>query len=128
MNKKIKSFIWLTPFFMTSAFCGQPLAATESSQAVSQEIERIEDLIDVSKQNVSVLTQLKASIEKYQLLQSRYMQNQDNNDLLYQMIKEAYSILETIKKYQLASLFDPAFISELTLVSKPAAKLGLPKP
>ncbi len=99
-----------------------------SSDLISGEITKIDDLIDVSKQNVQVLTSLKTSIENYQELQSRYMQDPEDNEALYQMIKEAHSILESIKKSQLKPLFDPAFLSELAIISKPAAKLGLPKP
>ncbi len=127
MNKNIKSFLFLLILFTGQAFSEQK-DIKESPHETSQEVERVEDLIDVSKLNVTMLTQLKNSIEKYQLLQLQYMKDPEDNEVLYQMVKEAYAILDVIKKNQLTALFDPAFISELTIVSKPATKLGLPKP
>lgn len=99
----------------------------ESSELINKELTKIEDLIEVSKQNIQVLSSLKISIEKYQQLQSQYMQNPENNDLLFQMIKEAHVILDSIRKSQLLPLFDSAFISELTVMSKPLSKKNPPK-
>jgi hypothetical protein len=99
-----------------------------SSQMISNQLVKIEDCLEAAKQNVVALAQIKASMERYQQLQSRYRQNPDNNEVLYQMIKEAHALLEAIKTMQLTPLFDTAFISELTVVSKPVSKLGIPKP
>jgi len=93
-----------------------------------RETAMLGDLIEAAQANLKNLTRLKDLIQKYQTLQEQYMANPDDNETLYQMIKTAHTILEKIKEYHLTQLFDPAFLSELSIVSKPAAKLGLPKP
>jgi hypothetical protein len=115
-------------FFAHGAYGDQDVGGTASSQLISNQLVKIDEWLEAAKQNVRALSQIKASVEKYQHLQARYMQNPDNNEALYQMIKEAHSLLEAIKTMQLTPLFDAAFISELTVVSKPVAKLGIPKP
>lgn len=115
-------------FFAQLAYCDQDVGGTNSAQMISNQLIKIDEWLEASKQNVRALTQIKASVERYQHLQARYMQNPENNEALYQMIKEAHSLLEAIKTMQLTPLFEAAFISELTVVSKPVAKLGIPKP
>jgi hypothetical protein len=99
-----------------------------STQLIACQLDKINEWIEASRQHLLHLNQLKASVERYQQLQIQYIQSPENNEILYQMIREAHILLEEIKKWQLTSLFDSAFISELTVVSKPVAKLGIPKP
>ncbi len=114
--------------FFQAGFCDQGNGGTATSQMISHQLSKIDDCLEASRQNVVALTQLKASAARYQLLQARYMQYPEDNEVLYQMIKEAHALLEGIRALQLTSVFDPAFISELTVVSKPVTKLGIPKP
>lgn len=130
-----KSFVIAVSFFFLlsgTVFCQDHSARIsqfeDPANIIAKETAMLNDLIEASQQNLKNLTYLKGLIQKYQTLQSQYMVNPDDNEALYQMIKTAHAILEKIKENHLAPLFDPAFLSELTIISKPAAKLGIPKP
>lgn len=124
----MRIFIWITLLSylgMASLYAGDSL---ENKDLIDREITMLSDLIDATQQNLNNQIKLRDLIKQYQTYQKRYLEVADDNELLYQMIKTAYVILDIIKQNHLAEAFDPAFISELTIVSKPAAKRGLPKP
>jgi hypothetical protein len=100
----------------------------QDSTLVNTEIVLLDSLIQSAQENIKNLTQLKEMITAYQVEQVKYMKNPSDNEALYKMIKLAHAILENIKSSQLTLLFEPTFLSELTIISKPVAKLGIPKP
>ena len=122
-------------FAVVFSFCGMGLAYSQEvlpiddpSKVIEKELSMLSKLVDLSKINLTNLLSLKESIESYQKLQTHYMENLEDQETLYKMIKLAQAILVNIKQNQLIPLFDPAFISELTIISKPASKLGIPRP
>lgn len=111
-------------FAFLTICCFSAFAAEETSK----EVVMVDSLIECAQNNLNTLTALKDKILQYEAEQNRYMQDPQNTEALYKMIKLAHLILENIKSSQLTPLFEPSFLSELTIVSKPAAKLGIPKP
>ena len=100
--------------------CNKPLAANE--------LDTLNELIAATQRSLGIQIELREKILRYQELQRLSMENEDNFEQLYRLAKSAHIILETIKEQHLLQTFDAAFISELTLVSKPAAKRGIPRP
>ena len=94
---------------------------------IVNEVKMLDELILSSQKSLKNLIAIKELIQKYQGIQKKYLDNPNDNTALYQMIKAAHTILEAIKESKLTPLFDPAFLSELTIISKPATKLGIPK-
>jgi|694.fasta_scaffold28661_1 hypothetical protein len=121
MIKFFSAFI----FFLFSIYL---LQAEETNDLIGREIENLNDLIEATEKNLELQVKLRGMIKDYQKIQQNFLQNPEDNELLFQLVKNAHLILELIKEYRLNSLFDPAFLAELSLVSKPASKLGIPKP
>ena len=71
--------------------------------------------------------ELKALLEKYQTLNSQYLNHMDDRALALETGKTAQEALERIKEDKLLYLFDPSLISEMTLFAKLAAKPAIPK-
>lgn len=70
---------------------------------------------------------LKTLLEKYQSLHARYMNDMEDRALALETGKSAQEALERIKEDKLTYLFDPSFLSEMTLFAKLAAKPSIPK-
>lgn len=100
----------------------------EPNEVVANEIARLNLLIEATQQSLEQQRRLRDMVVEYQKIQARYMESTDDNELLYQLIKKAYAILEAIKAQHLEAAFEPEFLSELSLLSKPALKSGIPKP
>lgn len=101
----------------------------DSKDVVARELAMLEDHIEGTRCRLVNLEQLRDSIKQYQSFQLRYLQGKGSqHELLYQMVQAADLIMKNIKENRLNQLFDPAFISELTIMSKPAGKRGIPKP
>jgi hypothetical protein len=92
------------------------------------EISMLDNLINATEYTLNQQIKLRELIKKYQEIQARVLQGDDSNEVLFNMAKYADIILKTIKDNHLTQTFDPAFLGELSLVSKPAAKKGIPKP
>jgi hypothetical protein len=112
----------------TLAYSQEVLSIDDPSKVIEKELSMLSELIESSKVHLKNLVFLKESIDNYRKLQACCMENLEDQETLYKMIKLAQTILVNIKQNQLIPLFDPAFISELTILSKPAAKLGIPRP
>lgn len=95
---------------------------------LSKEIDLVGDMIASAENAIKNLQSLQSDLKKYQAIRKVCLENPDDNESLYKMIKLAQSILDQIKIAQLTTVFEPSFLSELTIVSKPASKLGIPKP
>ena len=120
----MRYFIWIILLSMSVS-----LHANDSSEdLIDREVAMLSDLIDATQQNLNDQIKLRNMIKEYQSYQKHYLEVAEDNELLYKMVKTAYAILDTIKRNHLAEAFDPAFINELTVVSKPATKRGIPKP
>ncbi len=100
----------------------------DTKDLVVGEIARLDQLIEATEQSLEGQKRLRERIEQYRELQVSYLSNSDDNELLFQLIKSAYTILESIKAQHLETAFEPEFLSELSVLSRPAVKSGLPKP
>lgn len=102
------------------------VTATENRAA--KELSALDHMIEATEQTLKNQIKLRELIKQYQELQKNYLLHPDDNETLYKMIKTAHIILENIKEYHLTQVMDQEFLSELTIISKPAAKLGVPRP
>lgn len=103
------------------------LFAADTKDVVSSELAMLDTLIEATKKSLANEITLKEQITRYQKIQELYLLGASDNDTLYKMAHLALRILETIKESHLTQNFDPAFLSELTLISRPATKPGIPK-
>lgn len=120
-------------YFLLLSLFGQ-LAASSSptvldpKEIVSNELARLDFLIEATEKSLQQQQKLRSLLKDYQKLQAQYLNQPDDNELLFQLIKSAYTILETIKTLHLETAFEPEFLSELTVLAKPAIKSGMPRP
>lgn len=95
---------------------------------VNNELSMLDNLIEVTQQSVDSQKKLRDLIRLYQTLQTQYLQNEDDKELLYKIVRVAYLASESIKENHLSQIFDPDFLKELNLFAQIAAKRGIPKP
>ena len=100
----------------------------DPEEVVANEIARLDQLIEATQRSLEQQRKLREMIRQYQQIQTKYLNDSEDNELLYQLIKSAYAILENIKAQHLETAFEPEFLSELSVLSKPALKSGIPKP
>lgn len=126
-------------FFLMSNFSMQVFARENSmspdlktvkdpANLINHEISRLDNLIQATQQSLEGQKRLRDCIVEYQRIQNLYLQNTNDNELLFQMVKSAYRTLSSIKENHLTQTFDIEFISELTMLSQIATKRGIPKP
>lgn len=121
-------------FFLFIIFaCGQtngaiPTSIKDPAALIDNEITRLDTLIQATEQSLEAQKKLRAQIIDYQNVQELYLKNTKDNDLLLKVVKSAYRTLQDIKKNHLTQTFDSDFIDELTVLSQPATKRGIPKP
>lgn len=112
--------------------CQLPIYATTSIKdpeaMIGNEISRLDTLIQATELSLEGQKKLRVQIIEYQKLQEHYLSNTKDNELLLKLVKSAYRTLNTIKENHLTQTFDNDFIDELTVISKPATKRGIPKP
>jgi hypothetical protein len=100
----------------------------DTKDLVANELTRLDQLIEATSLSLEQQKQLRERVKGYQELHAKYLADPDDNERLYRLIKSAYTILESIKNQHLETAFEPDFLSELTVLSRPAIKSGLPKP
>lgn len=98
------------------------------SSNVNNELDSLNTLISATKQNLDNEMALKKQVESYQKLQQLYLKNADDKELLFQMVKAAYRLQETIKSYHLEHTFSKEFLNELNVFAQVANKRAIPKP
>lgn len=104
-----------------------PLLAVEPQKIEKKgkegaELADLDFLIAGTEKSLIRQKELRERIVRFQELKARSMEDENNYELLFKLSKSAYTLLETIKEEHLIQIFDPAFISELSLLAKPAAK------
>lgn len=131
MNIKLFCFFSLLSFCMCfyahSAVSGLS-NIKDPSQLINNELRRLDTLIQATEQSLEGQKKLKELIIQYQNIQDQFLNDTQNNDLLFQLVKSAYRALQSINENHLIHTFDPEFISELTTLSQIATKRGIPKP
>jgi len=93
-----------------------------------KEISPIEEMIFSTEETLNVARTLKDKIQVYLDLQETFIINPSDKETCFQMVKAAHHIMADIQNYQLSQLFDPEFLSELSLFSemgrkRPSAKM-----
>lgn len=94
----------------------------EKKSKEGTELADLDFLLAGTEKSLQRQKELRERIVRFQELKARSMQDETNYELLFRLSKSAFAVLETIKEEHLIQIFDPAFISELTLLSKPASK------
>jgi hypothetical protein len=120
----IKSFL-LTFFVLT---CQLQAEFKDPNALIGNEITRLDTLIQATEYSLEAQKKLRTQIVEYKMLQDQYLENTKDNDLLLKVVKSAYRTLQTIRDNHLELNFDPDFIDELTVLSQPAMKRGIPRP
>jgi hypothetical protein len=121
----------LAAIFITTArlYSETPsLAIKDPAALIKTELERLDTLIQATQQSLDGQKKLREKILDYKKAQELYLKAPNDNDLLLRLVKSAHRTLEAIKENHLAQTFDPEFINELTVLSQPITKRGIPKP
>lgn len=105
----------------------QPPALKDPKEIINLQLKSLDHLTEMTKMTLATMTQLRASLVKYQTIQQLYLQHTKDKELLYRMTKLANEMLLEIKGAHLTHAFDPEFISELSMLSKIYKKNELPK-
>jgi len=100
----------------------------DPKELVATEIARLDTLIQATSSSLEGQKNLREKIVEYKKIQDEYLQHTNDNDLLLKLVKASFKILKLIKENHLESCFDPEFIEELTILSQPASKKGIPRP
>lgn len=128
MSFKIKFLVFtlVTVFMQVGADIPSPIK--DPAALIGNEIARLDTLIQATELSLEGQKKLRIQIVEYQKLQDIFLKNPKDNELLFKVIKSAYRTLQTIKENNLTQTFDADFIDELTVLSQPATKRGIPKP
>lgn len=105
-----------------------PAGIKDPEALIGNELSRLEDLIQATQLSLEAQKKLKGEIIDYQKVQEQFLASPKDNELLMKVVKSAHKTLRTIKDNHLENMFDADFINELTILSQPAAKRGVPKP
>lgn len=98
-------------------------------QALKQDPLAELDLLIVSTEDLSLKQKtVRSALTEYIYLRDIYLKDMENREILLKTAIFARSALKTIKEEKLTPLFEPDFISEMTLFAKLAANPTLPKP
>lgn len=104
-----------------------PLLASEPQKIEKKgrngtELADLDFLIAGTEKSLERQRELREKIIRFQELKGQSMEHEEDYELLFKLSKSAHSLLESIKDEHLIQVFDPTFISELTLLSKPASR------
>lgn len=124
--KKISLLLLLVLSFQSQADI--PTSIKDPAALIGDEIARLDTLIQATEQSLEGQKKLRLLIVEYQKVQDIYLKNTKDNDLLFKVVKSAHRVLQSIKENNLLHTFDSEFIDELTILSQPATKRGIPKP
>lgn len=105
-----------------------PSSIKDPDALIGNEISRLVTLIQATELSLEGQKKLHKQVLEYQKLQEQFLKNPKDNDLLLKVVKSAYRTLQTIKENHLEQNFDADFIDELTVLSQPATKRGIPRP
>lgn len=99
-----------------------------ATASLEQEVASLNNLIEISKKNLENQKQLLEQLRKYKKIQDQYLQSNNDNEILFQLVVEGHKLAEGIRDNHLTDLFSNEFMGELNLVSQVATKRGIPKP
>lgn len=95
--------------------------------AVPKEVERWEQLMQVTQRNLEIQKQIYRLLLTYQNLQKQESPSQ-SADELYERAQVARELQVLIQDYRLEALFSKEFLQELQLFGEVGSKRGIPQP
>ena len=90
-------------------------------------LSELNALIQSTEELVAKQKALKAILTDYLVVHDSYLLDMENRELLVKTAKLAKRALDLIKQERLTPLFNPDFLSEMTLFAKVVAKPTLPQ-
>ncbi len=122
----LPAFLLLSPIFCL--FAEEKREYDESSNhRILNEIQMMQELSELTRQNLEKQLKLKILMQEYYEKQQLFLQDSRDNTLLYQLAQAAQATLKMITDNHYTSLFEPEFLSELTVMAKPASKKIIPR-
>lgn len=106
---------------------GEIPALKDPKEIINLQLKSLDHLTEMTKMSLAKMTQLRASIVKYQTIQQLYLQQTKDKELLYRMTKLANDLLQEIKNAHLVHAFDSEFLNELNMLSRIYRKNEVPK-
>jgi hypothetical protein len=113
---------YLSLYLSLMSFCSFAISVEPSSSP----LQELNDLIISTEQLVHNQKTLLRLLQDYLALRADYLEETNNRELLLKTAKVANQALDIIKKDRFSSLFEPSFISEMTLFAKLAARPAIP--
>lgn len=118
---KAKVLIFLS-FLCSSLVCLQGEETSVEMEMPLTELEAIDQLIEVSRENLKNQELLKELLIEYKKAQEVYFKNPEDRKAASKMVVLAKKVLSQIEENHLKHLFKERFISELTMLSQMANK------
>lgn len=112
------------------AFAADPVKPQgfESVPYKEQPLTQLNDLISSTEKLVQHQKELRDQLTQYIVLHDAYLKDIDNRAQLLKTAKVAQQALDTIKSERMTHLFDPSFLSEMTLFAKLAKRPTIEPP
>lgn len=95
---------------------------TEPSTRVGNELQSIDNLIEVTQENLERQKHLKVLVKEYLQVREHFIENMDDNQLALRMLALANQLSEEIENQHLLHLFDQEFIGELHICNQISQK------
>lgn len=118
-----KTFFVLMMATAYAGFCESNVVdITSPMTVVPTNLSSLELLIQATEQQHTFQVALREEIIAYEKMRDQYLQNPEDKDLLFRVVKRADRVLEEIKMSKLTHLFDTEFLKELNVFARFAKK------
>jgi hypothetical protein len=104
-----------------------PLAGA-AEKKVATELEGLDHLISATEHTLSTGKRVRNHVKEYLKLQKAYLENPEDRDSCYLMVRAAHDVLEEVEQARLKQAFDAEFLAELSLFAEMGKKRGVPRP
>lgn len=131
-----KRFIHSLLTVFTSLTIMSPLSAvgmdlprvSDASSDVTGEVQTLNEIIAMTKESLKAQEIIRNKTKAYHQLQIAYLNDPEDRELLFRMVKSSYKLLELINNNHLRHVFTPEFLHELEVFAQVAVKRGIPRP
>lgn len=104
-------------------FCADDaVQITSPLSIIPSNLSSLDLLIQATQQQHEFQVALRDEIIAFEKVRDQYLQNPDDKELLFVVVKRANRVLEDIKMSKLTHLFDTEFLKELNVFAKFAKK------
>jgi hypothetical protein len=104
------------------------LPSTEKTLPTTRdEVAYLDNLIAVTEQTLIAAKGIRKQVAEYLAMQEKFIENTEDRELCYKLVKQAQVILTAIENHHLSQAFDPEFLHELSLFAKIGKKKGVPQ-